>query len=131
MCQLPSWLIFDVGRNMSTPDRIIEAWKDAAVDLGITFITPFALDDDGRRISYLGLLPEFGSENGMLIFVSDASAVELWASTAKKKGFGYSYLSDSYGAYDRRLFSETLDDWGWSPKDRPPPIWYSGAPWTS
>jgi len=116
---------------MNSLDHISEAWKAAAIDLGFTFVAPFELEDEGRKIRYVGLVRDFGSENGMLIFVSEAFASEPWAGVAKKNGFGYSCLGQSYEAYERKLFIETLDDWGWSSKDRPPPSWFTGAPWTT
>ena len=66
----------------------------------------------------------------MLIFTSENFATEPWASVATKQGFGYSCLGSSYESYDRDSFIATLDDWGWAPKNRPPPAWYSGQPWT-
>jgi hypothetical protein len=116
---------------MSVPEQIAEAWKVAAADMGFTFVTPFELEEDGRRIAYVGLVPDFGSEKGMLIFVSENFDTEVSARVARNKGFGYSCLSSGYQSYHREAFIAVLDDWGWSPKDRQPPSWYTGAPWST
>lgn len=46
----------------------------------------------------------------------------------RNNGYGFSYLNARYEVYDRSLFIDTLDDWGWADKARPAPDWYSGAP---
>jgi hypothetical protein len=41
-----------------------------------------------------------------------------------------SRLADSYATFDRKLFIETLNDWGWFAQDRAAPHWYTGRPWS-
>jgi len=113
---------------MTASDRTSAAWKIAAADLGIAFVAPFELEEEGRTICYAGLVRDFGSVAGMLIFVSEKFEAEPWASVAKKNGFGYSCLGSIYQSYDREEFIAALDDWQWIPKDRPPPPWYTGTP---
>src|SRR5690242_14935810 len=113
---------------MSCSDNVTEAWKVAAADLGIAFVGPFELADEDEKIRYAGLVRDFGSAKGMLIFVSEDWQMEPWASVAQKHGFGYSRLNDRYATYDREEFIAALDDWQWTPRDREPPPWYSGTP---
>jgi hypothetical protein len=114
---------------MTASERISKAWEIAAADLGIGFVTPFELEDGGRIIRYVGLVPDFGSDKGMLIFVSADWEPEPWAKVAKKNGFGYSCVGSTYESYDREEFIAALDDWQWTPKDRKAPAWYTGMPW--
>ena len=115
---------------MTRLEEIAAAWKIAAADLGFTFTPLFALEEGGRVIRYAGLVHDFGSEKGILIFTSQNFETEPWASVAAKNGFGYSLLGGVGSGYDRSSFISILDDWGWSPKDRVAPIWYTGKPWT-
>ena len=115
---------------MTPSDRISKAWEIAAADLGFAFVSPFELKEEGRTIRYAGLVRDFGSEKGMLIFVSEKFETEPWASAAQKKGFGYSCLGQTYESYDKEEFIAALDDWQWIPKDRKAPDWYTGTPWS-
>ena len=116
---------------MTEFEKIAKSWKVAAADLGFAFISPIELEDEGRKIRYVGLIRDFGSAKGMLIFTSKNLETEPWASVARKCGFGYSCLGGANDIYRRETFIDTLDDWGWSPKDRIPPTWYTGKPWTT
>ena len=50
-----------------------------------------------------------------------------WASAVGAFG---SILADPYRSYERGLWIDTLNDWGWK-ADGAPPTWYTGAPWTT
>ena len=115
---------------MISSDSVTEAWRAAAADPGIAFVGPFELADEERKIRYAGLVRDFGSAKGMLIFVTENWQTEPWASVAQRNGFGYSCLSERYANYDRDEFIAALDDWQWTPRDRQPPSWYSGTPWS-
>jgi hypothetical protein len=39
-------------------------------------------------------------------------------------------VSETYGEFDRQLFEQTLNDWGWYGADEARPPWYTGAAWT-
>ncbi|MGO9977392.1 MAG: hypothetical protein ACLP01_32215 [Solirubrobacteraceae bacterium] len=43
---------------------------------------------------------------------------------------GWSALGESYLHYDRTLFIDTLNDWGWC-SEGAPPSWYSGESCTA
>jgi hypothetical protein len=118
---------------MTPTDKLIKLWQEASKDLGFSFIASFELEDNGQKIQYTGLIEDFGSDRGMLIFLSENWDTEPFAMVADKNGFGYSCLSAPLPEekYNQKSFIDILNDWGWSPKDQKPPIWYSGEPCTS
>ena len=54
---------------MNALDHMTAVWRQAAQDLGFEFIAPFTLSDGDQTLSYLGLVPQFGSPKGMLVIV--------------------------------------------------------------
>ncbi len=106
-------------------NKISSAWNEAAIDLGLTIIAPFALQLEVERLLFDALIPYFGSERGTLVgpFRTD--------DPRKRLGYFGSELHSSYETYDRQLFIDTLNDWGWFGPDDQRPTWYTGEPWTS
>ena len=43
-------------------------------------------------------------------------------------GYYCSGLSPVYLTYERRLFIETLNDWGWYDRELEPPSWFKSGP---
>ena len=111
-----------VVRRMSAfAPETLRKWKQAAHELGFTLIAPYQLrDSTGADITYAALLPEFGSEHGMLVIVDRdyAAAMRL----AQQHHFGFSILDDD-PTYDRDSFVDMLCDWGWT-GSQPQPVWY-------
>lgn len=108
-------------------DAIRSAWIQACADLGIDVVVPASVSLGSRTISALALLPEFGAPSGMVIFGhrgsdQDCTVDEIALVSA---GYGYSYLGASYETYERDLFIDTMNDWGWSSATRPPPRWFA------
>jgi len=107
---------------------IVAAWKAAASDLGIGFISPFDLISTGSRLAYLGMVPDFGSPKGTLLASIDDS-IEQLSRVAERSGFFFSALApQEYSKYDRVLFVETLVDWGWFGAADRRPTWLTRAP---
>ena len=108
-------------RELTDRERLVRsAWAAAAADLGITFDSETAVP-----CAHCVWVQSFGSPNGTICGLADSpdrSELEAWA---RERGVFCSLLTDGYSTYDRELFVETLDDWGWHAS------WYSGAPWTS
>jgi hypothetical protein len=103
--------------------RLSQAWITAAGELGIEVVSPFVLaTPQGKNIEYTALVKNFGTVKGMLILSSyDMEKREI----ASGSGFGYSCLdSDYYRRYERRLFVETLNEWGWKGSKSGQPGWY-------
>jgi hypothetical protein len=106
--------------------KLAEAWRAAAQDLGVRFVAPFELRrDDGTILSCTGLLPDFGSDNGVVIIGDDDPDEGI--DIARDRGYYVTMMSDgSYGVYDPEQFSSTLNDWGWyGPRDQCP-SWFRG-----
>ncbi len=106
--------------------KVIAAWREAALDLGITFTSPFvATFPDGRRIECLGLVHHFGRHEGTLISViGEPSARSQYPCD---DDYYTSELGTGYCHYDRAAFVETLNDWGYFRADASRHPWYSPA----
>jgi hypothetical protein len=107
----------------SAEERTVEQWRLAARDLVFTFVSPFTLDHAGETLEYLGWLPQFGSDRGMLIITSPFEAQGRLIRAADSRGYGYSCMSASGEPYDRDVMIEVLTDWGWASSEPAPP-WY-------
>ena len=106
----------------------IDHWREAARDLGFRFVAPFTLEDAGERLAYLGWLPQFGSDFGMLIITADSlDQQQRLMDAARARGFGYSCMSPSDEPYDREVIIDVLNDWGWASSE-PAPGWYTPSP---
>jgi|SRR5215472_2903149 len=101
--------------------KIISAWQIAGADLGIRVIAPYeAKTDLGEVIACEAYLPDFGSPTGAIALSYDATG----AFRTGLRGHWCSVLYKPYEAYDRALFVETLDDWGWFGPGGTEPGWY-------
>lgn len=102
-------------------NRPQQAWKDAAKDLDIEFISPFKfVGSDGLEYEVTGLLPQFGAEKGTII-TSRKDTDEAIAEAEKLDGYYGSGLSPRYyDKYNRKAFIETLIDWGWRSTEEKP-----------
>jgi hypothetical protein len=112
-------------------DLLIAAWQRAATDLGIEVTAPFFVDSARGEsdVECVAYVPHFGSENGTIV-IARTSPLEPLHSIVRARGIFLSILDeDSYEVYDRELFVETLNDWGWF-GSQSPPSWYTGEAWT-
>ncbi|MBV8978592.1 MAG: hypothetical protein JO261_12410 [Alphaproteobacteria bacterium] len=103
---------------------IMNAWKNAALDLGIRVVAPFEYDSGKiHPILFEAYLLDFGSREGAIVMSekSRAPIMGKWSSD----------VYESHQTYSRQVFIETLDDWGWYGNKAKTPPWYSGKPWTS
>jgi hypothetical protein len=108
--------------------RTIEHWRQAFDDLGFRFEAPFTLEDAGETLRYLGWLPQFGGQYGMLIITSESlEEQQRLMDAARARGFGYSCMSASDEPYDREVTIDVLNDWGWASSE-PVPTWYTPSP---
>jgi hypothetical protein len=98
-------------------EQLWQSWSAAAEDLGIAV----------ERLREGVVVREFGRPRGTLCAARQDS-VEL-RQEAEQHGMFFSILGASYLVYDRELFIDTLNDWGWH-STADPPSWYTGAPWT-
>ena len=109
---------------------ITSAFLRAAADLGFTFEPSFLLKlPEGEVVETLGIVRDFGSEKGALLFARDAAPNAAIREKLRAAGYFSSELFSSYETYDRDLFTETLDDWRWFGAESSRPSWYSGKQW--
>ena len=106
---------------------MINAWRKAEQDLGIKINPEFTLRLKDRTRTFL-CIEHFGGPKGTIAASLDDTAdfKEL-----TELGFYCSALADSYSTYDRDLFVDTLNDWGFFGKINEKPSWYTGQSWTS
>ena len=111
---------------MTEREFTIEVWREAARDLGFTFIAPFTLPDGDDTLAYVGLVAEFGSHRGTLIVEGGPSDEQSrLLRVASDLGYGFSCMSMSYDPYDRDVTIEVLNDWSWCGPPDKVPIWYT------
>jgi hypothetical protein len=104
--------------------EMIEAWRQAARDLGLKIQIPLKLTVDGDEINCYLLIEEFGSKKGTVVFSIDEMDD---INGPGKAGFYCSALNPlTYGKYDRDHFVETLTDWGYYGDKNNVPSWYKG-----
>ena len=107
---------------------MIAAWLTAARELGVEVVAPHTLVlPSGATVEVEAFLPHFGGPNGAAaVALQDGQRCEL----AANAGQFISLLAESYRAFERSRFQETLDDWGWYGPTARRPVWYSGKSWS-
>jgi hypothetical protein len=98
--------------------RLRDAWSEAAAELSLR------VEQRGDAV----LVHDFGSPNGTLCVLLHSEVRHFPATPADDARY-FSQLGPSYLKYERALFVDTLNDWGWFGTGSPPP-WYTGEPWT-
>ena len=108
--------------------NLINAWRHAMTDLQIIIQTPYILTtESNKNLKFELLVENFGSKHGTLIFaIGENINVEI----IKKHGYYCSFLGETYSIYNRQLFIDTLNDWGYFGDKSLTPNWYAGHPWT-
>lgn len=120
--------------NAGSLIELVQAWLDAATDLGIDVVAPFTLRVDAQELECVALVSDFGGVSGMVLLqggVPEWEEVRDLLEGARELGYGFSFVGKSYSVYDRGLFVDTLNDWEWRRGTDTAPAWYSGAPWTA
>ncbi len=109
--------------------KMIDAWRQAELDLGIKIKTPFQLQLDSKNSMTVDILVEnFGSNNGTIILTTENMDD---FNIPEKHGYYCSALNPrGYSKYDRENFIDTLNDWGYFGDESNKPDWYTGEPWT-
>lgn len=113
-------------RDTIAVSGMARAWQEAARDLGIRFDSPFGMSYRGKLYWCEGCLPDFGCAHGAIIVGGDT--VDEIFDVADALGHFASALSPySYETYDRELFVDTLNDWGWFGDPTHAPSWFAGG----
>jgi len=108
--------------GMVATDPISEAWRTAALELGIRVEFPETVVIQGESVECAAFLPDFGSPNGTALFV----LADLILPERNDTEPFYSLLSRRYySRFSREGFIAALNDWGWY-GDGEPPVWFSG-----
>ena len=111
---------------------ITAAFSEAGERLGFAFEPAFLLTlRSGKAINTLGLVHEFGSKAGTLVFSESSAPSREEQTEIKAMGYYFSLLFPSYATYDEALFKETLDDWQYFGPVSNRPIWYTGQSWVA
>lgn len=103
-------------------DDIAVAWRAAANDLGIQVTAPFLIPASAEHdgVAFIALVHEFGSPAGTLVATIAEDLMRL-ERVSRPLGYFVSLLNpDAYRRYDRQLFIETLNDWGYFGSGAPP-----------
>jgi hypothetical protein len=108
-------------------EAISQAWLEAAKDLGIRVTGPFTVQTGGGKVvTYEAYVPDFGGPKGSVTGVLNDKLRDCRAT----QDYYCSNLSPSYRRYNRQLFIDTLNDWGWFGPTALRPAWYTGKPWS-
>lgn len=109
----------------SDHDHLVEAWRDAAIDLGIDVTAPYELTDRaGESLEFVARVHDFGARRGTLVWMMPEPL------PGARLPFGlFHFIStlhpDVYGEYERERFIRMLETWGWTGQGAPPD-WYRG-----
>ena len=103
------------------PSILIQAWQEAAQNLGVEIVCPYALKlKSGEEVQADVLVKDFGP-----MLVATEAAAETFRRLGDQiaaEGYGWSILCGDELTYDREHFIEILKDWGWTgAEDRRPP----------
>jgi hypothetical protein len=104
------------------PSILIQAWPEAAQDLGIEIIVPFVLTlKNGETVRADLLVKDFGPT---LVITDEAEeTLNSLGDELGVEGYGYSAFCGEELVYDRDLFIDTLNDWGWTGPGNRRPNW--------
>ncbi len=106
-------------------ENLVAAWLEASRDLGIAVIAPYGLPITGNRLLRCeAFIPDFGSPTGA-IAISRLTRGKV-RPVLRKTNRWHSEMD--YARYDRRLFIEMLNDWGWFGQAQQPG-WYTAPYW--
>jgi hypothetical protein len=110
-------------------EKIVTAWLEASNDLCVAVVAPYRVETSWPMVLLCeAFVPDFGSPMGAVVISSRSRG--LVRSILRESGRWHSDLGDGYARYNRKLFIETLNDWGWFGQDHLKPEWYTGEPWT-
>jgi hypothetical protein len=112
-----------------TSEKMLDSWRTAVKDLNIKIQSPFYITTKNeQRLKFDLLVEDFGCQKGLIIM----SASNMHGLKAiNENGYSYSALNlKTYSTYDRQLFIDTLNDWGYFGDSSKTPGWYTGQPWT-
>ena len=106
------------------------AWREASKVLGIDVTAPYYLESEDGPLRCTALIHGFGRGGGIVAICHGSAPMERLKQIrgpANQAGFGVSQLYEEfYAKFDRELFEETLNEWGWLGDEADAPAWYVG-----
>jgi hypothetical protein len=107
--------------------NMVDAWRKAEYDLGIAVNSNFILKLS-TGIKHFVFIPDFGGVNGTIV-TSSLDTEDF--NELRDLGFFCSALGEHYLTYDRTLFIDTLNDWGFFGEANKRPNWLTGQSWSA
>lgn len=102
--------------DLSLIKKAKQAWIQASLELKFEMVCPYVFMHNGNLKNAFAFLPEFGSENGMIVGITGSPYFQLdddIIEFAKMKNMYYSFINiNQYLQYECELFTETIEDWG-------------------
>jgi hypothetical protein len=105
-------------------NRYFDSWAPAAKQLGVELRGPLSVPlPTGESLKARLHVPEFGAQNGMLIF--DHPPTSRASNALIELGFGYSVFGEppAREITTQEDLAEVLRDWGWSGPAAKAPNW--------
>jgi hypothetical protein len=107
---------------------VSDAWRIAAKALSIDIEAPYLIrTSDGKKVSCIAHLPDFGGPTGMVIGLWSGSAHkthEPLILAARSLELYCSLINaEIYNSYDEETFKEALTDWGFFGNEDHRPNW--------
>jgi hypothetical protein len=109
----------------------VSHWAEIASALGLRIQSPVEVAlSNGRTVCAPVLLPDFGYENGMLLFEGIPSDIFEIGEGLVALGYGYSCLGPyrENEAVNLESTKEVLADWTWSGPQDERPAWLADPP---
>jgi hypothetical protein len=104
-------------------EKLINAWKTASRELEIEIISPYEMNTENGKVRYPEFVKNFGGKKGTIIA---RHSYFMDYPMPKHKDYFFSAVNeDVYSHFDRKLFIETLIDWGYFGPDENKPIWFT------
>jgi hypothetical protein len=107
-------------------ENLVAAWLQASEDLGIAVTAPYGFATRGSGLLLCeAFIPDFGSPGGAFA-ISPRTRREVRPVLREAKRW---YSEMGYTRYERGLFVEMLNDWGWFGPAHLQPSWYTPPYW--
>ena len=107
--------------------RLVEAWTEAAEELGFCITTPYSFVCDSGVFECVAYIPYFGSVTGIvvdLMLPPEYFSTPGLRASVRAQGLSYSAINvEIYGVYDAEVFKEALRDWGFFGPESARPEW--------
>ena len=103
---------------------LITAWKLAQNELGLELIVNYVMNTSSGKVVFPVFVKKFGRKKGTLISTHTDFRDN---SMPSDKDYYFSIINENqYSKFDKALFIETLEDWGYYGKADTVPKWFKG-----